>query len=39
MTQAEAKLAITRARNEARAASTPPRAVVCLPFNGIVVCR
>jgi hypothetical protein len=39
MTQAEAKLAMTRARNQAAAASTPPRAVVCLPFNGVVVCR
>jgi hypothetical protein len=39
MTQAEAKLAMQRARNEARAATTPARAVVCLPFNGIIVCR
>jgi hypothetical protein len=39
MTQAEAKLAMTRARNEARAASTPPRDVVCLPLNGVVICR
>jgi hypothetical protein len=39
MTQAEATLAMQRAKNEARAATTSPRAVVCLPFNGIVVCR
>lgn len=39
MTQAEATLAMQRAKNEARAATTAPRAVVCLPFNGIVVCR
>jgi hypothetical protein len=39
MTQAEAKLVMQRARNEARAAATPPRAVVCLPFNGMIVCR
>jgi len=39
MTQAEARLAMQRARSEARAATTSPRAVVCLPFNGMIVCR
>jgi hypothetical protein len=39
MTQAEAKLAMARARNVAIAATTPPRAVVCLPAYGMVVCR
>jgi hypothetical protein len=39
MTQAEARLAMQRARSEARAATTSPRAVVYLPFNGMIVCR
>ena len=39
MTQAEARLAMQRARSEAQAATTSPRAVVCLPFNGMIVCR
>jgi hypothetical protein len=36
--RAEARLAMAKAREQARVATTPARDVVCLPFHGRVIC-